>query len=342
MISLNALKPFLNCAVFTPMSQPRLAAIVILGVTTITAAGFAYHHYQRAEELAARLAAEQAKPIDLTADRSSRITDIRAEPKEATAAPVKASAKAEEESAEEPEERRQERGGDRGRRDMGERIAAIMADPEYAEALSLQQRSRLDRTYADLFAQLDLPPATLARLQDLLVEKQNTARDVFTAAREEGFGREDRDEIRTLMQQTQAEIDTDITAAIGQSGFDTLQNYEQTGQQRALVGQFESRLSYSSTPLNSTQAQVLTTILADTAPAQNRGRGGDSQFGGGGVSITDEAISRASGVLSGEQLQSLQDLQAEQQAGLKLAEAMRSDGDGSRAGGRNSRGGGGG
>lgn len=308
------------------MSQPRLAAIVILGVTTITAAGLAYHHYQRAEELAARLAAEQAKPIDLAADRSSRITDIRAEPKEATAAPVKETPNAEEESVEEPEERRQERGGDRGRREMGARIAAIMADPEYAEAMSLQQRSRLDRTYADLFAQLDLPPATLAKLQDLLVEKQNTARDVFTAAREEGFGREDRDEIRALMQQTQAEIDTDIAAAIGQSGFEALQNYEQTGSQRALVGQFESRLSYSSTPLNSTQAQALTTILADTAPEQNRGRGGDSQFGGGGVSITDEAIARAQGVLSGSQLQSLQDLQAEQQAGQKLADAIRSGG----------------
>lgn len=323
------------------MSQPRLAAVVILGVTTITAAGLAYHHYQRAEELAARLAAEQSQQIDLSAQPAARVTDSQTEPKEVAKAAAKKTT-AEEEPAADTEEEQENRGRDRGRRDMAARFAAIMADPEYAEAFNLQQRARLDREYADLFAQLNLPPATLARLQDLLIEKQNTARDVFTAAREEGFGREDRDEIRTLMEETQAEIDADIAAAIGQTGFETMQTYEQTGRQRALVDQFESRLSYTASPLNSVQSQALTSILAETAPAQNRGRGGDSAFGGGGVSITDEAISRAQGVLSSSQVQSLQDLQAEQQAGQKLAEAMRSDDSGSRGGGRNGRPSGGG
>jgi hypothetical protein len=105
-------------------------------------------------------------------------------------------------------------------------------------------------------------------------------------------------------------------------------------------------LSYSSTPLNANQAEALTSILAETSTGGNRGRGGDSPFGGGGVSISDEAINRAQAVLSSSQLQSLQDLQAEQQAAQKLTEAMRAAGregnDSGGGGGGRPRGGGGG
>ena len=308
------------------MSQPRLAVLAILGITTVTGAGLAYHHYQRAEELAARLAGLESEQIKLPTERRATPAKMTREPELVV---VAASAEDEAESSEEATERERgdrDRGGDRGRRDMGSRIAEMMADPEYAAAFNLQQRARLDRTYADLFAQLDLPRNTLTRLQDLLVEKQNTTRDVFMAAREEGLGRENRSELRELMEATQAEIDSEIAAAIGQDNFTALQNYEQTGRERAMVGQIESRLSYSSTPLNANQAEALTSILAETSTGGNRGRGGDSPFGGGGVSISDEAINRAQAVLSSSQLQSLQDLQAEQQAAQKLTEAMRAAG----------------
>lgn len=310
------------------MSQPRLAVIAILGLTTLTAAGLAYHHYQRAEELAARLAAEQAKATDLPTPRV-RNTSVAAA--QATEDDILTESTREAHLSDETTDEDEEtspNNRNRSRRDMGARIAALMADPEYASAFNLQQRSRLDRTYADLFAQLNLPPATLSKLQDLLVEKQNTARDVFMAAREEGLsGRDNREELRALVEATQAEIDAEIRSAIGESNFAALQNYEQTGRQRAVVEQFESRLSYSGTPLNSAQAQALTGILAETSTTTGGDsfrRGGDFPGGGrGGVQITDAAISRAQAVLSAAQLQSLQSLQAEQQAAQKLREAMR-------------------
>lgn len=307
------------------MSQPRLAAIAILGITTVTGAGLAYHHYQRAEELAARLAGLESEQINLPTERRAAPAKMTRDPEPVVVANSTATVEEEAEPGEESNERDRDR-GDRGRRDMGSRIAEMMADPEYAAAFNLQQRARLDRTYADLFAQLDLPPNTLTRLQDLLVEKQNTTRDVFMAAREEGLGRENRSELRELMEATQAEIDSEIAAAIGQDNFAALQSFEQTGRERAMVGQIESRLSYSSTPLNANQAQALTSILAETSTGGNRGRGGDSPFGGGGVAISDEAINRAQAVLSSSQLKSLQDLQAEQQAAQKLTEAMRAAG----------------
>ncbi len=309
------------------MSQPRLAAIAILGLTTVTAAGLAYQQFKRAEQLAAELAQSQVELPTGTERASARPVIAEVVEKESVVEAAEAEI-SEEPAEEEREERRRDDRGNRGRNDIGNRIAEMMNDPEYAEAFKLQQVSRLDRAYADLFAQLNLPPATLSKLQDLLVEKQNSTRDVFMAAREEGFnGREDRDSIRALMEATQAEIDADIRATIGDANFDTLQAYEDSDRQRAMVDQLESRLSYSSAPLNTSQAQALTAILSETGSVQGRGgRGGDSPFGGGGgggVTITDETISRAQGVLSGSQLSALQSLQAEQEAAQMLTSAMR-------------------
>ncbi|GAB5560875.1 MAG: hypothetical protein SynsKO_25220 [Synoicihabitans sp.] len=320
------MKPSYLRVVLGFMSQPRLAALAILGLTTVTAAGLAYQQYLRAEELAAKLA---QSPVDLP-PRVER-SEVRAAFAEDTEAPKLESDAPEvssEELSEEPrEERRRDDRGGRSRNDIGARVAEMMADPQYAEAFKMQQVARLDTRYADLFAQLNLPPATLSKLQDLLIEKQNSARDVFMAAREEGFnGREDRDQIRALMEATQAEIDADIRAAIGDANFDSLQAYEGSVRQRAMVDQLESRLSYSGTPLNSTQAQALTSILTETGSTQGRGgRGGDSPFGGGGsVTITDQTIARAQGVLSGPQLDALQALKTEQEAAQMLSQAMRS------------------
>lgn len=306
------------------MSQPRLAAVVILGITTVTAAGLAYHHYQRAEALTRALAAASQPTANLP-DRvpvpESAPTAPSAEEPESVL-PMDATPEETETLAEGP-------GNNRGRFDraaFGNRMQALMADPEYAHAFQQQQRARLDGRYADLFAQLNLPPATLSKLQDLLVEKQNAARDVFMAAREEGLGgRENRDQLRELVQMTQAEIDAQIQSTIGDQNYAALKQYEETGPQRVVVERLESRLSYSSTPLNAAQAQALTMILSETAPAAATNRAGSRDFGAaqGGVTITDDTLIRAQAVLSADQLQALVTLQAEQAAAQQIADAMR-------------------
>ena len=307
------------------MSQPRLAAIVILGITTVTAAGLAYHQYQRAESLTQALADAARSSTDL-AQKTRPIAATQSTTN--TTSTDTADAIGEEEEIESPAENEREGGRrnfDRG--EFGNRIQALMADPKYAQAFQQQQKARLDGRYADLFAQLNLPPAALSKLQNLLVEKQNSARDVFMAAREEGFsGREDREQLRELVQITQEEIDAQIRETIGEQNFAALQTYEQTGPQRAMVDQLETRLSYSGTPLNSVQAQALTTILAETATANNQGRSrGGPDFGGSrnDITITDDTIARSQGVLSSDQLESLVALQEEQAAARELSAMMR-------------------
>jgi len=307
------------------MSAPRLAVTVILGITTITAAGLAYYQYQRADSLTQALAQATSNARDLPAATPPTVAFAESIPTPAIVEESNARDAEEETEATEEDRNNERRGFDRAA--FGSRIQALMADPEYAQAFQKQQRSRLDGPYANLFAQLNLPPATLGQLQDLLVEKQNAARDVFMAAREEGFsGRDDRDQLRELLQITQDEIDAQIRETIGDQNFTTLESYEDTGPQRALVDSLETRLSYSSTPLNSAQAQALTLIIAETTSPVSAGRGGRSSGVGvsrGNVTITDDTISRAQSVLSPDQLQSLVTLQEEQAAAAQISQIMR-------------------
>ena len=224
-------------------------------------------------------------------------------------------------------------------RNEGGRFGAMLANPEMQKLMAIQQKSGLDGHYSSLFKQLQLAPADLEKFKDLLVQKQSTVMDVMAAARAEGLtGRESRDQIRDLVQNAQAEVDSSIRSTLGDAAYAQYQNYEATQPQRNLVSQLEQRLSYSSAPLTDSQSQQLVQILAETSPIkENNGRNGGglammTTIGGGGPggsvffggpTITADAVTRAQGVLSSQQLSALQSLQQDQQASAQLRQQMR-------------------
>ncbi len=309
------------------MPQPRIAALAILGLATVTAAGLALQQYRRAEALAAELGRREAL-INRTVQRAAQTAAAPSAPAEFdTASREGANLDEGDEDLTEvaPDSRRDRRGN---RPDPGAIMEKLMQNPEFAEAMRTQQRSRLDDRYAELFAQLNLPPAQLLQLKDLLAEKQNVPRDVFSAARAEGLGRENRDEIRELINATQQEIDSEIRSTIGDQAFATLEYFEQTDTERRLVSSLADRLSYSATPLNAAQAEALVAILADSA-AGSSDSGGRFAFGPGGndraATVTDESLARAAGVLAPDQVEALRQIQAEQQAAATVRDAMRNE-----------------
>ena len=214
-----------------------------------------------------------------------------------------------------------QRGGNRAN------FAALMANPEFAKAMSVQQRAALDARYAGLFKKLNLPPAELEKLKDLLVERQSARMDVMMAAREGGINtRENRDEIRKLTEEAQAEVDANIQSALGDARYNQYKTFEATQPQRSLVSQLDQRLSYSSTPLNSTQSDFLINALAaSNTPTTDQDPG---NWGGGGnrAAISDAVIQQAQSILSPDQLAALKQLQSEQQAQQKVRDLMRSSG----------------
>jgi hypothetical protein len=203
----------------------------------------------------------------------------------------------------------------------GSEFRAMMDSPEMQQLMSLRARGNLDARYARLFRQLGLSPTQLQRFQQLLIDKQNTGRDVMAAMRTQGLtpGRENGDQTRALIQNANAEIDAQIKAEFGEGTLAQYQTYEQTLPQRNLVERVQQRLSYSGTTLSEQQTSSLIGILAQTSPASNRSRGP----GFGSVSITDAAIAQAQAVLSASQLNALQELQREQQAQAELLRQSR-------------------
>lgn len=308
------------------MNAPQNLVILGLALATVAAGAFGWQQYQRAERLDAM--ANQARHERQQLRRELQGVEQEREPVLAeagasAASDLPASIRAEE--AEAP-------GGPGGPEPGESRMNSLMNDPQFVAAMQAQQRARLDGRYADLFRKLNLPPAQVDELKALLAERQTARMDVMAAARSEGLnGRDNREELRMLMEQTEAEIDAGIRDLLGDSGFAQYQQYEQTAPQRAVVNQLETRLSYSSVPLTRAQSDALVNLLAEAIPAAGNGNGpryragpgGPAAFAGGLAPITDQVIQRAQGVLAPAQVEALREIQDQQAAQRQVAELMR-------------------
>ncbi len=203
--------------------------------------------------------------------------------------------------------------GNRGGRGFGAQMAELMKDPEFAAAMKLEQEARIEQRYGALFKQLNLPAEKIAELKSMLAERENAMRDVMASAASQGLNpRESRDELRQLAADMQAEVDNSIKTTFGDNVLNSLNTYNNNAPQRATINDLSQKLVYSSQPLNDTQSQMLTTILAETG--QQNGRT---------TLVTDATIARAQGVLMPSQVEALKKLQSEQQAQQLLQTKMR-------------------
>jgi hypothetical protein len=198
-----------------------------------------------------------------------------------------------------------------GRQFMGRMNAfrELEKNPEFQKLMQIEGRAQVEGRYSDLFKKLQLPPGALEAFKGLLQDKQNAVRDTMEVAREKGLtGPDNRDQLRALVQSTQAEIDSSIRSTIGDAAYDQYKSYEATSPQRSVASSLSQRLSYTSTPLSDDQStQLVQAMLGSKTTGRTMGMGGSAQ-------ITDSTISQAQGFLSAPQVQALQQLQAEQQA----------------------------
>ncbi len=276
-------------------------------------------------------------------DAEALIRSLQAKTKEVAATPAHAegaevlanSASPElivEGGAEEAGPKDQRRGG-QPRRSFGD-FAQMMDTPEMQQLMNLRDRGMLDSRYAELFKNLGLPPDQLRKFQQLLVDKQSTVRDVIAAMRTQGLtpNRENADQMRTLVQNANAEIDRQIQSTLGTAAYEQYQNYESTQPQRATVERIQQRLSYSGEPMTPQQATNLVGILSQTIPpspaatdpALGRSRGGAfANNNSSGAAITAQAIDQSRAILSPNQVNTLIAIQQEKDAQAQLARQMR-------------------
>ena len=142
----------------------------------------------------------------------------------------------------------------------------------------------------------------------------------MTSARAQGLDpRANRDEINTLTAQAQAEVDASIKGTLGETVYNQFQNYETSLPQRGLVSQLDLRLSYSGTPLNTTQAEFLVKALTASAAADPLGGFSNRPS----AILSDTVIQQAQSVLTPDQVTALKQLQAEQKAQQQVRDLMR-------------------
>lgn len=333
--------------------------MVVLALATLGGGVLAWRQYRELSTLRAA-ALDSSERADLQkriwdlekgnrelSDQLAALRSEMAEDEESAPAPAPAQS-GERPAGDAPRER--SRGGRGNNSAQQLALRELMAKPEVQAALDLQRKLGVEQRYATLFKNLNLTPDQAEKLKGLLAERQNTLQDILTVGRDQGVNpRSDPEGFRKLITEAQNEINQSIKSIIGEAGFTQMQTYEQTLPQRSLVNDLQQRLSYTSTPLNSTQAEQLIQILATNTPP----RGGNTNIppvegglaglradvsalagpfmggggGGGGrgnsVPITAEAINQAQGVLSEPQVNALRQLRQQQQAQQQLQQLIR-------------------
>jgi hypothetical protein len=187
-----------------------------------------------------------------------------------------------------------------------------MQSPEFQAAQRARSQAMLDNRYADLFRRLNLPPAQLEQLKNLLVDRDTVMNDVMAAATAAGLNpRENGGEMRQLFRQAQEDIDQGIAQLLGTDGFGQYQNYQQTLPQRFAVNQLEQRLSYSTTPLTPAQSEQLVNLLARNARPEGNivPPTGPGAIVRGGVRVDEQVLSQAAAILSPQQLEAFREMQ---------------------------------
>ncbi len=192
-----------------------------------------------------------------------------------------------------------------------------MNDPEVQRLMAEQIRAQIERRYAKLFSQLNLPPEKLEQFKGLLVDRQQSAMDVLASANEQGIT--DPRDFQKLVESSQADIDGQIKSTIGEADYAQFQGFNQSQAARGMVGQLQDNLRNSAAPLTSAQSDQLTQLMAQSRGAADAGapRGLN-----GPAAITDDTITQSQAFLSAPQVQALQQMQQQQQANRRLQQMI--------------------
>ncbi len=305
------------------MPSPRNTLLALLCLALVGTTALCWYQFRELAGLRVTISENAA----LTALANSRISDLESQVA-AKSRPAASPTAADANTPDSPPP-----GGFRGGRwqNRAEAFRKLTSSPEFQKLQQIRTEGGIESRYASLFKQLQLPPEALQQFKALLAEKQSAIQDVLASARAEGmFGPDNRAAVRSMVQQTQAQVDANIQQTIGDSAFAQYQQYEQTLPQQAAVSELAQRLSYTATPLTSDQSQQLVNILSSTASqtqaARLDGRAMMSLAVGAPVPaapVSSAAIQQAQGILSADQLSALQQLQSEQQAQHQMQQMMR-------------------
>jgi len=285
------------------MNISRHLPLCIVSLIAIGALGLAWQEHRALADL---------RSLGLTADERSRMQKIAWDAeKRAQAAEARLAAVRDARGATVSGEDTNRSSATQALGDYASDMIAKLDDPEIRRLMDLQQLANINRRNAAFYKSAKLSPTQLAQFQQLLLERQNAATDVLIAATQQGINpMQNPDEFGQMVKSAQAEVDAKIQTTLGPDEYGQFQNFQQSQDQRGTVNQLQQDLSYTDTPLSDAQKDQMVQVVAQSNPT-------------GGGTVNDTTINLAQGVLSGPQLQALQNLQQLQQGKVQLQQLMK-------------------
>jgi hypothetical protein len=223
---------------------------------------------------------------------------------------------------------------------LGEMMSKFLDDPAMKKMVADQQRAMLDTMYGPLFKQLNLTPEQETAFKDLLAKQQAQAMELAgdlmsgdKAKREAAMK-----EITAQNQQT----DDAIRNLLGESGYASYKDYQDTMSDRMAMQQFNQSLAGAGGALSDAQSQALLQILTeerrgtpwgagDNPFSSNPGEAGlqaalsaeaANQFFEHQQQVNQRVLDRAATTLNAEQLEALRKHQENQLRMQKWAMEM--------------------
>jgi hypothetical protein len=149
-----------------------------------------------------------------------------------------------------------------------EQQRALLRDPEYREAMRLQQKAMLPSMYPDLAAELDLNPEQTDALMSLLADQA-----IRSMERDRPFfeGQPDAATMQELarnQQEQQSANDNEVRDLLGEDAWREWSEYRSTMGVRHEVSQLRNTLATSGAPLEESQVKPLQRALLDAQQRQ--------------------------------------------------------------------------
>jgi hypothetical protein len=223
---------------------------------------------------------------------------------------------------------------------FAEGLAEMMDTPEMRETVRMQiQGAVIEPIYGSLMKSLNMSAEDREKFTEILMEKYMAGMDMFGAM--QSGDPEDYKKVQADIEQRQKEVDGKIKELLGDENYKKYEYYQQTEQERMVVGQFNQRLAYSNNPISEDQHEQLVKLMYEEKQAAKDDPGYFNPEKAGPDELTDEGIDnlariqvdinrrvrdRADSVLEEDQLlafEKFQDAFLQQQLmGLRMASQM--------------------
>ena len=230
-------------------------------------------------------------------------------------------------------------------------LTKMMSDPGMREAMRRQQRAMLPMMYAGVGKDMGLTEEQTEKLMDMLADRQMKMTEAAGAVL--GGDASDKQQTAQGMADAQKTADEDIKTYLGDANYKKLENWEGGMQARMQMNQVKQTFAGSAAPLQEFQSTQLSQIMQEEslrpspqfdASEAVRARKDPTFFSNPEnvdrtiariTEINQRVVDRARGILSPDQLKTLQNSQNQQlemqKFGMKMASQFFGGGDNAEA-----------